>query len=99
MEPAEVPTMTSTVRASKPKSCSSTASTPEWYAWPTTPPPPSTTPTRITWRACQAHGRVRDQPSVPLRCHTRPVQRRLLLVRHAEAAAGLVDADRPLTGQ
>ena len=29
IEPAEVPTMMSTVRASKPKSCSSTASTPE----------------------------------------------------------------------
>ncbi|MGY1680835.1 SixA phosphatase family protein [Geodermatophilus sp. SYSU D01176] len=27
------------------------------------------------------------------------MQRRLLLVRHAEAAAGPVDADRPLTGQ
>jgi phosphohistidine phosphatase len=31
-------------------------------------------------------------------CQTRPVQpRRLLLVRHAKAAAGPVDADRPLT--
>ena len=32
------------------------------------------------------------------RCQTRPVQpRRLVLVRHAQAAAGSVDAERPLT--
>jgi phosphohistidine phosphatase len=30
-------------------------------------------------------------------CQTRPVQRRLLLVRHAQAADAQVDADRPLT--
>ena len=55
IDPAEVPTIMSAVRASKPKSFCSTASTPEWYACPTTPPPPSTRPTRVTDRAC--HGR------------------------------------------
>ncbi len=35
-----------------------------------------------------------------LRCHTRPVQpRRLLLVRHAKAADSPVDGDRPLTSK
>src|SRR4051812_49694764 len=34
------------------------------------------------------------------RCQTRPVQpRRLVLVRHAQAGGGPVDADRPLTEQ
>jgi phosphohistidine phosphatase len=43
-------------------------------------------------------GAARPRLSEARSCHTRPVQpRRLLLVRHAKAAQGPVDLDRPLT--
>ena len=47
IDPADVPTSRSAWRASQPSSWCRAASTPAWKAWPTVPPAPSTTATRV----------------------------------------------------
>ena len=70
IDPADVPTTMSAERGSHPVDSCRADRTPAWYACPTTPPAPSTSPTSVMLSS--PHSLVPDGPSPGRRRRYRP---------------------------